>query len=359
MHLRKLLYLVLVCVAMSSVLGVELVDGTNVWVGAASGGSWTNPANWRAESRNGYSVEELFARYTVYDLRALAPGAVVNFDYADGNVYNVRNSTGAMFISGIILSGGPDDVWTIARSPEAARVHFTSKADICIGGGRLDFHPLTSTGCDYPTMPLVKKGTGTFRLCQNNAFFWEVTHSVQGGCVSLTNNYNLLNCGFRISNGARLAVDFGSNAVAGVSSDAGVNPATTRIDIAPDATLDLMSGFNVNAMSFGGDLTGTGKLRVSGGKTYSFTHGGNSNPLSFAGALARRQQLKSRVAAGCVSRQHRGSRRCRVLAWTAAHRGPQARRLWLRRKGASPIPVGWQEDRSPRRVRERSRSMAR
>ena len=286
MHVRKLAYLVLVCVAALPVVGVELVDGTNVWIGAASGGSWTNSANWRAESANGYSVEELFARYTVYDLRALAPGAVVDFDYADGNVYNVRNTTGAMFISGIILSGGPDDVWTIARSPEAARVHFTSKADICIDGGRLDFHPLTSTGFDYPTMPLVKKGTGTFRICQNNAFFWEVTHSVQGGCVSLTNNYNLRNCGFRISDGARLAVDFGSNAVAGVSSDAGVNPATTRIDIAPGATLELMSGFNVNAMSFGGDLTGTGKLRVSGGKTYSFTHGGNSNPLSFAGLLS-------------------------------------------------------------------------
>ena len=178
-HVRKLAYLVLVYLASLPVLGVELVDGTNVWIGAASGGSWTNPANWRAESRNGYSVEELFARYTVYDLRALAPGAVVDFDYADGNVYNVRNTTGAMFISGIILSGGPDDVWTIARSPEAARVHFTSKADICIDGGRLDFHPLTSTGCDYPTMPLVKKGTGTFRICQNNAFFWEVTRSVQ------------------------------------------------------------------------------------------------------------------------------------------------------------------------------------
>ena len=118
------------------------VDGTNIWTGASGGGSWKDPANWRAESAAGYTVEELFARYTVYDLRALVPGAVVDFDYSGGNVYNVRNTTGAMFVSGIILSGGPDDVWTITRSPEAARVHFTSKADICIDGGRLDFHPL-------------------------------------------------------------------------------------------------------------------------------------------------------------------------------------------------------------------------
>ena len=78
--MRKLVYLVLACLAVLPVVGVERVDGTNVWIGAASGGSWSNPANWRAESRDGYSVEELFARYTVYDLRALAPGAVVEFD---------------------------------------------------------------------------------------------------------------------------------------------------------------------------------------------------------------------------------------------------------------------------------------
>ena len=86
---------------------------------------------------DGHSVEELFAHYTVYDLRALAPGAVVEFDYADGNVYNVRNTTGAMFISGIILSGGPDDVWRITRSPEAAPARPTSALT---GGGSTSIH---------------------------------------------------------------------------------------------------------------------------------------------------------------------------------------------------------------------------
>ncbi len=261
------------------------VDGTNVWTGAASGGSWKNPANWRAESAAGYSVEELFSRYAVYDLRALAPGAVVDFDYAGGNVYNVRDSTGEMFIAGLVLSGGPDDVWTVLRAPDAGRVRFTSQAEICIDGGRLDFHPVTSTACDYPTMPLVKKGTGTFRICQNNAFFWETTHAIREGCLSLTNNYYLRNSGFRLSAGARLSADFGSNCVAGVSSVAGEDHAGTRIEIASGATLDMTSGFNTNPRGFDGDLAGTGKLRVSGGNSFSFTHGGRRAPLSFSGLL--------------------------------------------------------------------------
>ena len=38
-------------------------DGTNVWIGASTGGSWSNVANWRAESPSGYTVEELFQRH--------------------------------------------------------------------------------------------------------------------------------------------------------------------------------------------------------------------------------------------------------------------------------------------------------
>jgi len=262
------------------------VDGTNIWKGASGGGSWTNPANWRAESAAGYSVEELFSRYAVYDMRALAPGAVVEFDYSGGNVYNVRDSTGDMFIAGLILSGGPDDVWTVLRTPEAGRVRFTAQAEIRIDGGRLDFHPVTSTGCDYPTMPLVKKGSGTLRICQNNAFFWETTHAIREGCFSLTNNYNLRNNGFCLSAGARLSADFGSNCVAGVSSVADADHAATRIEIASGATLDMMSGFNTNTKGFDGDLVGTGKLRVSGGNAFPFTHGGRRVPLSFSGLLS-------------------------------------------------------------------------
>ena len=101
------------------------VDGTNIWTGASGGGSWKNPANWRAESAAGYTVEELFARYTVYDLRALVPGAVVEFDYADGNVYNVRDTTGAMFIPGCISPARPTFALTgdvLTSIPSPARV---------------------------------------------------------------------------------------------------------------------------------------------------------------------------------------------------------------------------------------------
>ena len=136
-----------------------LCDGTNVWVGAASGGSWSDVRNWRAVSAAGWRVPELFARYAVYDLRGLSPGAVVTFDYAGGNVYNVQNTAGQMFISGLVAAGAPGDVWTVAKGTDA-KVRFVKDAVLDVSGGRLDFHAPTDTGFSYPTMPFVKRGDG-------------------------------------------------------------------------------------------------------------------------------------------------------------------------------------------------------
>ena len=107
--------------------------------GAASGGSWSNAANWEAHSSKGYGVEELFHRYTVYDFRNLAPGAVVTMDYEDGNAYNPRDSTGNTFVYGMVFSGNPGDTWTLAKGTDK-RIRFTSPSYMDITGGTLDFH---------------------------------------------------------------------------------------------------------------------------------------------------------------------------------------------------------------------------
>ena len=279
---------VLVC-AMSSLLGAaspcpgaSLCDGTNVWVGAASGGSWSDVRNWRAESAAGWSVPELFARYAVYDLRGLSPGAVVTFDYAGGNVYNVQNTTGQMFLAGLVAAGSPGDVWTVAKGTDV-KVHFVKDAVLDIAGGRLDFHAATDTGFSYPTMPFVKRGNGAFRLCQPNAFFWETTSTIGDGRFSLTNNANLLNAAFRLTGPACLSADFGTNRIAGVSSDTAGAPV---LEVSDRAVLDLMGGFNQNARIFHGNLAGTGELRISGGVAYSFLRGVRRGPLSFGGLLS-------------------------------------------------------------------------
>ena len=263
-------------------LGAQFCDGTNVWVGAASGGSWSDVRNWRAESAAGWRVPELFARYAVYDLRGLSPGAVVTFDYAGGNVYNVQNTTGQMFLAGLVAAGPSNAAWTVAKGTDA-KIHFVKDAVLDISGGRLDFHATTDTGFSYPTMPFVKRGDGTFRLCQPNAFLWETTSGIEGGRLSLTNNANLLNAAFKLSGTARLSADFGTNRVAGVASGAADSPV---LEVADGAVLDLLGGFNQNARTFHGDLSGTGELRISGGVAYSFLRGARRGPLSFGGHLS-------------------------------------------------------------------------
>lgn len=257
-------------------------DGTNVWIGARLGGSWSDVRNWRAVSKDGFGVRELFARRAVYDFRTLDNGAVVSFDYADGNV--VENAlAGQMFISGLLFAGETGSVWTVLNN-SAAKVHLTAQAELDIAGGRLDFHPLVDQGFTYPTMPFVKKGDGILRFCQPNAFFWETTHTLESGCLSLSNNYHLVNSDVSLKGDSCLAADYGSNCVANVSS-VGTSqvPAVT---IASGAVLDLSSGFNRGTTPFYGDVRGTGKLRVSGGSAFRLLKGAWRRPLSFRGEIS-------------------------------------------------------------------------
>lgn len=163
----------LAAIAVPMVVGAVSCDGTNTWIGAASGGSWKNPANWRASSAAGYTVEQLFQRYAVYDLRGLAAGAVLTNDYSGGNVYNLRNSTGQTFVYGLVASGSPGDVWTVVPGSSAGAVRFCAPATIDVEGGTLDFRTPLAGGSTYPVMTPTKRGSGAFRLGVPNTFLWE------------------------------------------------------------------------------------------------------------------------------------------------------------------------------------------
>ena len=54
--MKKLIGCALVCLAGGA--WAVSCDGTNVWIGAASGGSWSNAANWEAHSSKGYGDRE-------------------------------------------------------------------------------------------------------------------------------------------------------------------------------------------------------------------------------------------------------------------------------------------------------------
>ena len=259
-------------------------DGTNVWIGAASGGSWSNAANWEAHSSKGYSVEELFHRYTVYDFRNLAPGAVVTMDYEDGNAYNVRDSTGNTFVYGMVFSGNPGDTWTLAKGTEK-RIRFTSPCYIDITGGTLDFKANVVNSASYPTASFYKRGTGTL-LCDNSQFhFWEVFPNLSEGTVVLTNNGSFTCCAWKLASGTTMRALYGMNKVGSIYSDNNV-AANTVLDIAEGATVRLVTSFNTYSANFYGDVTGSGTLDVRGGGSFVFNKGAKTGPFSFAGLLS-------------------------------------------------------------------------
>lgn len=101
--------------------GSHKSDGTNVWIGAASGGSMKDLSNWKAvidgvEHTDAASVSNLFMGHVSIDLRALADGAVVTNDINFGNIYNVRDTTGYTMVRDVIAGGEGGGNFTITQN---------------------------------------------------------------------------------------------------------------------------------------------------------------------------------------------------------------------------------------------------
>ena len=294
--MKKLIGCALVCLAGGA--WAVSCDGTNVWIGAASGGSWSNAANWEAHSSKGYGVEELFHRYTVYDFRNLAPGAVVTMDYEDGNAYNPRDSTGNTFVYGMVFSGNPGDTWTLAKGTDK-RIRFTSPSYMDITGGTLDFQAAIVTSASYPNTgeTFHKRGTGTLRWGYSNASFWESTPRLDAGTLELTNNANFTCCAWKMASGTTVKALYGMNKVGSFYSENNV-AANTVLDIAEGATVRFVTSFNTYSPNFYGDMTGSGTLDVRGGGSFVFNKGAKTGPFSFAGLPRARRRGRS-PSPGC------------------------------------------------------------
>ena len=84
--------------------------GTNVWCGAASGGDWSDPANWTAVNST-YTAEELLALDCAYDIRSLADGAQltnkINKLRIAGLITKANQGTITLLGSDFYLMGAP------------------------------------------------------------------------------------------------------------------------------------------------------------------------------------------------------------------------------------------------------------
>ena len=262
-------------------------DGTNVWIGASTGGSWSNVANWRAESPSGYTVEELFQKHCVYDLRALASGAVVTNDLNLGNTYNERDSKGYTMVAGVIFSGDADDEWTVVHGTGKG-LFFCCPCVVDVTGGTVTWGEYA--GQSYPNKSLRKYGTGRFRLTANGTF-WENTSYIYAGTMAFAMSPTVSSTCYKwqLSNGAKMDIESGTMPMACVASaSATAAAADTILNIADGATLHITTGFNNwsgNSATFSGDLTGSGTLLHSGGGTQKFLKGKKTGPFAFSGTL--------------------------------------------------------------------------
>ncbi|MGN0853840.1 MAG: LamG-like jellyroll fold domain-containing protein [Kiritimatiellia bacterium] len=251
--------------------GTVTPDGTNVWIGAATGGSMADAANWRAESPAGYTVEELFKLHCVYDLRGLADGAVLENDLTTGNTYaneTSYNTSVYNLVAGIIADGAPSDTWRIKKTTGKG-LFFTKPCYLDVAAGNLVWED--SAGDMYPYKVPTKRGQGTFWF-QTVPTFWESEGIVSEGTLGFTNGVSTVTYRWRVKAGAKIEVaPSGVTSIAQVLSDATDNP-DTQIKVRTDAVLSLSTGFNnySSGNKWYGDLVGDGTLRVTGGGTHYF-----------------------------------------------------------------------------------------
>ena len=266
-------------------------DGTNVWIGAASGGSMKELSNWKAlvggaEHTDATSVSNLFMKHVTLDIRSLAHGAVLTNDINFGNTYNERSSSGYTMVAGIIYAGQDGDEVSFVNGGGKG-LYFTAPSYLDIAGGTVLWR--SDAGQSYPYKIPVKRGAGVFRFASATAF-WETEGTVQLGTLAFTNNASTSTYIWRVDDGATLKVEAGT----GVSRFGSLYTSSSahsaaRLEIDRGATCEIVGGWNTmkaEKQKFYGTLAGAGTLRLTCGAVQEFLKSDHVGALPFAGLLS-------------------------------------------------------------------------
>ncbi len=266
-------------------------DGTNVWIGAASGGSMKELSNWKAlvggaEHTDATSVSNLFMKHVTLDIRSLAHGAVLTNDINFGNTYNESSSSGYTMVAGIIYAGQDGDEVSFVNGGGKG-LYFTAPSYLDITGGTVLWR--SDAGQSYPYKKPVKRGAGVFRFASATAF-WETEGTVQLGTLAFTNNASTSTYIWRVDDGATLKVEAGT----GVSRFGSLYTSSSahsaaRLEIDHGATCEIVGGWNTmkaEKQKFYGTLAGAGTLRLTCGAVQEFLKSDHVGALPFAGLLS-------------------------------------------------------------------------
>ncbi len=267
-------------------------DGTNVWIGAASGGSMKELSNWKAlvggvEYTDATSVSNLFVKHVTLDLRGLSGTAVLTNDIAFGNTYNENSSGAYTMLAGLVFDGQDGDELTIVKANPGVGLHFTEPCYLDVLGGTVTWKDNGATA-NYPHKGPHKRGAGVFRYF-SVPNHWESTGYAEAGTLAFTNNASANCFAWGVSSGATLKVEPGSTQtrLGSVYTASSAN-STARLEVDAGATCEIVGGWNTmtaDRQKFYGTLAGAGTLKVTCGAVQQFLKSDHSGALPFTGLL--------------------------------------------------------------------------
>ena len=267
-------------------------DGTNVWIGAATGGSMKDFSNWKAvvggvEYTDATSVSNLFVKHVTLDLRGLSGNAVLTNDIAFGNTYQEGNSANHTMLAGLVFNGQDGDVVTIVKAASGTGFHFTEPCYLDVLGGTVNWQDNGASG-NYPHKGPHKRGAGVFRYL-SIPNHWESTGYVEAGTLAFTNNASANCFSWGVSSGATLKVEPGSTKtrLGNIYTASSAN-STARLEVDAGAMCEIVGGWNTmtgDKQKFYGTLAGAGTLQLTCGAVQQFLKSNQSGSLPFTGLL--------------------------------------------------------------------------
>ena len=267
-------------------------DGTNVWIGAASGGSMKDLSNWKAvvggvEYTDATSVSNLMMKHVTLDIRGLAHGAVLTNDINFGNTWPERSNSGYTMIAGIVYDGQDGDEVSFVKADGCKGLFFTAPSYLDILGGTVVWNG--DGGESYPYKKPVKRGAGVFRFA-SAAGFWESDGTVQLGTLAFTNNVSTHNYVWRVDDGATLKVEAGtSGSRFGSLYTSSSAHSAARLEVDPGATCEIVGGWNTvmaERQKFYGTLAGAGTFSMNCGAVQEFLKSDHVGAIPFTGLLS-------------------------------------------------------------------------
>ena len=281
------------CVGSAFAAAAPAGAGTNFWVGAASGGSWADAANWRGVAKDGSEIAplDLMKKSCYYVFTNLTDGAVITMDYAGGNDVRTDSYTKYALSPGFLFEIPKGATVKVVPGATCSEFMFNDnaapKSVLTVNGGLLEWGAKQRTAIETTpwTSHLTVNGDGSVRFIDKSMLFWADWLYLSGtGNYYFPDNMQMHTSGLTGYGRARAIVEKNGGMHLGALSADG----KTTLDVQEGAQLTLGTGFGMNGGSstWKGYVEGAGTIFSCGGGLDAFARSidsGDTGNLGFTG----------------------------------------------------------------------------